>query len=109
MTDDADDRQFHQRLDPLPMAPRAAYLLHRFDGLNYGDIGWWLGLCRACVAWHLTRANLVAFGPTDVRGGCVTHMLFGEQRAAQYRDGVVSECLCDHLNSGSEVHFCGAI
>lgn len=33
-----------RRLDTLPMATRAVFLLLRFDALDYGQIAWRLGI-----------------------------------------------------------------
>ncbi|MGH6613390.1 RNA polymerase sigma factor [Sphingomonas sp.] len=63
MTDDADQARLRQRLATLPMVQRAVFLLHRIDDLSYGQIGFRLGISRARVAWHMTRAIYVmAFG-----------------------------------------------
>lgn len=63
MTDAPDLALIRRRLDALPMAQRAVLLLHR-DGLSYRQIGFRLGISRARVMYHMTRAiYVVAFGP----------------------------------------------
>jgi len=56
MTDDIDEAQILQRLDMLPMAARTVFLLHRVDGLDYGQIAWRLGLDTKQVERHVARA-----------------------------------------------------
>jgi len=53
-----------RRLDMLPMVPRAVFLLHRIDGLDYAAIAWRLGIDARAVERHMARALYVlAFGP----------------------------------------------
>lgn len=55
-----------RRLDMLPMVPRAVFLLHRIDGLDYAAIAWRLGIDARAVERHMARALYVlAFGPRD--------------------------------------------
>lgn len=64
MTDHTDLKRLRRRLDMLPMATRAVFLLHRIDGLRYAEIGWRLGISRARVMCHMARAIYVmTWGP----------------------------------------------
>lgn len=49
-------KRFQRILDTLDMAPRAAFLLHRVDGLAYDQIAWRLGISLAAVEQHLADA-----------------------------------------------------
>jgi len=52
-----------RRLDTLPMAERAVFLLCRIDGLTFDQIGWRLGIDSDAVERHLARAiGVIAFG-----------------------------------------------
>lgn len=54
-----------RRLDTLPLLPRAVFLLHRIDGLDYGAIAWRLGIGIAEVERQIARAMLVLTWGTD--------------------------------------------
>lgn len=54
MASEIDLDLIRRRLDTLPMLPRAVFLLHRIDALDYGEIAWRLGIgideVERCVA-----------------------------------------------------------
>lgn len=53
-----------RRLDTLRTLPRAVFLLHRIDGLDYAGIAWRLGIDVKAVERHMARAiYVIAFGP----------------------------------------------
>lgn len=54
-----------RRLDTLETLPRAVFLLCRIDDLDYGAIGWRLGISIKEVEKHLARAMLVLTWGTD--------------------------------------------
>jgi DNA-directed RNA polymerase specialized sigma24 family protein len=57
-----------RRLDTLPMATRAVFLLLRFDDLDYGQIAWRLGIGIEEVERHVARAMLVLTWGIDEEG-----------------------------------------
>lgn len=57
--------RIRRRLDTLEMLPRAVFLLHRIDALDYGEIAWRLGIGIKAVETHLTRAMEVLTYGTD--------------------------------------------
>lgn len=57
-----------RRLDTLETLPRAVFLLHRIDALDYGEIAWRLGIGIDEVERCVARAMLVlAFGTDEER------------------------------------------
>lgn len=54
-----------RRLDTLETLPRAVFLLHRIDALDYAEIGYRLGIGVKEVEKHLARAMLVLTFGTD--------------------------------------------
>ena len=69
MTDDVERARFDRRLALLPMVPRVVYLLRRLDAMEYGAIGFRLGISRARVLCHMTRAiQVMAFGADGENG-----------------------------------------
>lgn len=54
-----------RRLDTLETLPRAVFLLHRIDDLDYAAIGYRLGIGIEAVQKHFARAMLVLTFGTD--------------------------------------------
>lgn len=47
---------FQRAVDELPPKTREVFLLHRLDGLTYGEIGERLAISIRTVNWHMTEA-----------------------------------------------------
>jgi DNA-directed RNA polymerase specialized sigma24 family protein len=64
MKSQADSDRLHRQLDMLPTLPRAVFLLHRIDDLDYSQIGFRLGIGIKVVERHFAEAIYVlTFGP----------------------------------------------
>ncbi len=55
MEDDLDE--LRRRLDTLETLPRAVFLLHRIDDLDYGEIGYRLGRNRRAARYMTPREH----------------------------------------------------
>lgn len=62
----ADLERIRERLELLPMAQRAVFLLCRIDGLDFEAIAWRLGIDAGTVERRLAYAiRVIAFGPRE--------------------------------------------
>lgn len=61
MTSETEIDRLHRLLNTLSMAPRAVFLLHRIDALDFHQIAWRLGIGLDEVERHLLDAILRLF------------------------------------------------
>jgi len=68
MTSQAALNRILRRLDKLPALPRAVFLLHRLDDLDYAQIGFRLGIGIEAVERHFADAMYaLTFGAEEAR------------------------------------------